>query len=141
MKTSLLALFSLLAISAHAAIDPYYKDAIERGYKLKNDSVLFPDGSLCLYKDFLENKCGQKWKTNDYCVPEGKPVWDTTRCCEGLVSFILPASDGQTTCEKMPGNELKSRLKWLWWLFPGFLLFAVVFALRNVYNKRKNNKT
>ncbi|MFI5204237.1 MAG: hypothetical protein ACHQF2_07050 [Flavobacteriales bacterium] len=138
MKISLLALLFLLGLPATSAIDPYYRDAIERGYRLKGDSVLFPDGSLCLYEDFLKNTCGQKWKTSDYCVKEGKPVWDTTRCCTGLVPYIMPGSDGQSTCEKLPGHQLKSRLKWIWWFFPGMLLVAGLFALRNAYNKRKN---
>lgn len=140
MKTRLLALFTFFNLAASAAIDPYYKEAIERGYKLKGDSVLFPDGSLCLYQAFLDGSCGIQWKTNDYCVKEGKPVWDTTRCCEGLVSYLMPGSDGQTTCEKLPGKALKARLKWLWWFFPGILVLAAVFGLRNVYNKRKNKE-
>jgi hypothetical protein len=95
---------------------------------------------MCLYKSFLDGTCGQKWKTDDYCVPEGKPVWDTTKCCEGLHGYIMPTNDGQATCEKFAGKGLKNKLAWLWFVFPAVFVFIALFALRINYKNRRAKK-
>lgn len=121
----------------HAAIDPYYKDAIQRGYKLKGDSVVFTDGSMCLYQAFLDGTCGQQWMVDDYCVSEGNPVWDDDRCCEGLSVYRPRQADGQSTCEKLPDDHMKGKLSWVLWVFPGMLVLIGLFSWRVHLNNRK----
>jgi hypothetical protein len=85
---------------AIAIIDPYYKEVMERGYDMKGDSVIFPDGTSCLIVDFNNRTCGQKWMTSNYCIPEGGYVWDNNRCCEGLEPYLPEGVAGQPTCRK-----------------------------------------
>lgn len=82
-----------------AAIDPKYKECTQRGYQLDGNYCVFPDGSRCLLDEFNEGECGEEFMTNDYCVPEGRYVWDGP-CCEGLVAYLPPDVAGQATCVK-----------------------------------------
>jgi hypothetical protein len=81
-----------LSISFHflsfAAINPIYKECMQRGYNVSGEYCVFPDSSQCLLEDFNGGKCGQKWMTDDYCIPEGSYVWDADKCCEGLVAYL-----------------------------------------------------
>lgn len=96
----LLLLFSTYSIT-FSAVDPFYKDVLQRGYELiPGDSVRFPDGSTCSISAFNNLECGQKWMTDDYCVEEGEMVWDDNRCCDGLEPYLEEGVDGQQTCQK-----------------------------------------
>jgi len=99
-KIIILLLLVSFRLTIFSMIDPYYKEVLERGYKLMpGDSVLFPDGSACKIKEFNSGVCGQEWMTTDYCVEEGEAIWNEDRCCEGLEAGIANDTDGQATCE------------------------------------------
>ena len=146
MKKNILFLICCLLTSfiSQAAVDEYYKHAIQRGYSLRGDSVIFPDKSTCLYKDFAEGRCGQKWMTTDYCVEEGKMVWDKDKCCEGLAPFLPDDTDGQMTCEKMDKikniDGYQSKMIWFALIFPVLLLIIAVmmFIMRRRARRNQN---
>jgi hypothetical protein len=93
--------FSLfLAFNASAAINPIYKECSQRGYGIEGDYCVFPDSTKCLLEDFNSGQCGEKWMTDDYCIPEGGYVWDSGRCCEGLVAYLPEGMAGQASCQK-----------------------------------------
>ncbi len=125
MKHLLIALFFIN--TASAAIDPVYKEAMQRGYPIEGDSVVLPDGSKCLLEDFNNQLCGKEFFDKDYCVEEGSYVWDNDACCEGLVPYLPMGVDGQATCVKKGKVDFSETLRnpMLW---VGILAFtAVVF--------------
>ncbi len=87
------------AFTATAAINPLYKECSQRGYQIDGNYCVFPDSSKCLLEDFNNGLCGKEWMTDDYCIPEGKYVWDSGRCCEGLVAYLPAGVAGQATCQ------------------------------------------
>lgn len=100
-KLALLLTLSGLYLISFSAVDPFYKEVLQRGYELiPGDSVRFPDGSTCSIKAFNSSECGQEWMTDDYCVEEGENVWDEDRCCDGLEPYLEDGVDGQATCQK-----------------------------------------
>ncbi len=127
-------------LTASAAIDPYYKEALQRGYPVQADTVFLPDGSKCLLDDFNNQRCGKEFFDLEYCVPEGSPVWDDDVCCNGLVPYLADGVDGQETCRKKGQVDFSEILRnpFLWL---GILIFnAVVFGsllLAKKFIKRK----
>ena len=110
-----------------AAIDPYYKEAMQRGYPIEGDSVVLPDSSKCLLDDFNNRLCGKEFFDQPYCIPEGSYVWDDDNCCDGLVSYLPSGVDGQARCKKKGQIDFSETLRnpFLWL---GILAFtAVVF--------------
>jgi hypothetical protein len=100
-------LTTLIPLFSFAAINPLYKECSQRGYQISGNSCVFPDSTKCLLEDFNTGKCGQKWMTDDYCVPEGQHVWDGERCCEGLVAYLPKGVAGQATCQSKQATFLK----------------------------------
>jgi hypothetical protein len=102
MKFQLVFTILFLSFSSNfsfAAIDSKYKEALQRGYQLEGDSVVFPDGTKCLMLDFNAGICGEIWMTENYCVPEGAYVWDNDKCCNGLEAYLPEGMAGQATCQ------------------------------------------
>lgn len=105
----LLTMLILTAFSVMAAMDPRLKECMQRGYETQvyynhpthaaGEFCVFPDGSECELEEFDAGTCGLKFKTEDYCVPEGKPVWDKDRCCPGTIAYLKPYHMGQPTCQ------------------------------------------
>lgn len=128
--------FLLNTIMAVAMIDPYYKEAMQRGYRItKGDSVELPDGTRCSLDDFNNKRCGKEYFDQPYCVQEGVYVWDQNACCEGLVPYLPAGVDGQAYCKakgKVDFSEiLRNPLLWL-----GVLVFtAVVYGSLRVAKK------
>lgn len=128
--------FLLNTIMAVAMIDPYYKEAMQRGYRItKGDSVELPDGTRCSLDDFNNKRCGKEYFDQPYCVQEGLYVWDQNACCEGLVPYLPAGVDGQAYCKakgKVDFSEiLRNPLLWL-----GVLVFtAVVYGSLRVAKK------
>lgn len=143
MKTLIItfALFIMTTV-AHSAINPDYANAMERGYQLSGDSVVFPDGSKCLLSAFNDGSCGQEWMTDDYCVPEGAYVWNGDKCCEGLEPYLKEGYDGQERCvKKQKGdkeddesswwNDLMSNsMFWIGLLIPFILLIYIAISVK-----------
>lgn len=110
-------------------INPRYKEAMQRGFPMRGDSVVMPDGTVCHIDDFNLGLCGLTWQTQDYCVPEGRYVWDENKCCPGLVAYLPEGEDGQATCQKA------GTVKWLHflsnplvWAVGGLLVGAGIFG-------------
>ncbi len=105
-------------IIATAMIDPYYKEAMQRGYRItKGDSVELPDGSRCSLDDFNNKRCGKEYFDQPYCVQEGVYVWAENVCCEGLVPYLPAGVDGQAICKARGKVDfsviLRNPLLWL----------------------------
>ena len=83
-----------------ATINPVYKECSQRGYQIEGNYCVFPDSTKCLLEEFNSGECGKKWMTDDYCIPEGRYVWDSDRCCEGLVAYLPKGMAGQASCVK-----------------------------------------
>lgn len=115
-------------LTATAAINPVYKEAMQRGYPIMGDSVLLPDSSKCSLDDFNSQRCGKEFFDLDYCVPEGNYVWDEDACCDGLVPYLPPGVDGQEICRKKGQVDFSETLRnpFLWLGILGFT--AVVFG-------------
>jgi hypothetical protein len=128
MKSVLIVfIFLLNIISASAMIDPKYKEAMQRGYRvIKGDSVELPDDTRCSLDDFNNKLCGKEYFDKPYCVAEGNYVWDENVCCEGLVPYLPPGVDGQAYCKARGqvdfSETLRNPLLWL-----GILGFTAVF--------------
>lgn len=104
-KVILSLLFTSLISFSFGAINPFYKEVLQRGYELiPGDSVRFPDGSTCSIASFNNGDCGKEWMTDDYCVAEGEYVWDD-KCCEGLEPYLEEGVDGQQTCQRIEESE------------------------------------
>lgn len=124
----------------NAAIDSKYKEALQRGYTLDGDSVVFPDGTKCLLTDFNAGYCGLKWKSTDYCIPEGAYVWDDEKCCEGLEAYLPEGVMGQATCqpkEKITDEETGLSTTIVYFLLGLAIVFTafIVFAVYTKYKK------
>lgn len=119
MKSVLLAFLFLLNLSTVSAmIDPIYKEAMQRGFRVtKGDSVELPDGSRCSLDDFNNKRCGKEYFDQPYCVQEGVYVWDQNACCEGLVPYLPKGVDGQAICKARGKVDfslvLRNPLLWL----------------------------
>ena len=119
-------ILSLLFINtATAAINPLYKEAMQRGYPIEGDSVVLPDSSKCLLDDFNSRKCGKEFFDLPYCVPQGQFVWDDDACCKGLVPYLKSGVDGQATCRKKGQVDFSEILRnpFLWLGILAFTLF------------------
>lgn len=99
MKKLSVLFFFLLVMPAFAAINPVYKECSQRGYQIYGDSCIFPDNSTCPLDEFNAGTCGSQWLTQDYCVKQGRHVWDYNRCCSGLRPYLPEGVAGQPTCE------------------------------------------
>ena len=127
-----------LAFNATAAINPVYKECSQRGYQIEGDYCLFPDSTKCLLDDFNNGKCGEKWMTDDYCIPEGRYVWDSGRCCEGLIAYLPDGMAGQASCEKKSKVMVKKTFIDSYWGIglATLALIGILFFLRR--KKRKS---
>jgi len=100
-KLGLVMIFVLVCLSfvsgAMYPDDP--ASCTERGYELINESCVFPDGNKCDMYEFVVGICGAEYKTEDYCVEEGRPVWDKNECCEGTIAYLKPGMAGQAGCQ------------------------------------------
>lgn len=134
MRFFIFLIYSFLIFQdAYANVSPFYKEVEQRGYPHTSDSVLFPDGTKCSISDFNNQDCGTEWFIQDYCIEEGKNVWDEDRCCEGL----SPTEDenGQKICSKK-GWDFSFFSFWLG-LFIPFAFFAYIsFSIKKKLKKR-----
>ena len=132
MKMLLLSvLVLLLNLGTNAAIDSKYKEALQRGYEVSEDKVIFPDGSSCWLDEFNDSICGQEWMTDDYCIAAGTYVWDEERCCEGLVAYLPEETDGQATCVTLAEAQKKKKvISWITWGALLVITMATVFYYR-----------
>lgn len=92
--------------TVHAAIDPIYKECLQRGYELQDGECVFPNGSGCSLEEFNDKQCGVEFLTEKYCVEEGEYVWDADRCCSGLKPYLARGVVGQQTCESQEDFSL-----------------------------------
>ena len=120
----------LLPSFASAGIDPRYKEALQRGYPMMGDSVILPDGSRCHVDDYNLGLCGLQFQVGDYCVEQGRYVWDEGKCCPGLVAWLPEGEDGQATCQKSSTVFwLKAAASPLVWGLGGLLAGGAIFML------------
>ena len=103
-KLMLLFVLTLVLLPvATAAMDPVFKECLQRGYEATRDEgtlyCVFSDTSRCPLEAFNENGCGQEFFTQDYCIGEGNPVWEEDLCCSGTQAYIPPNHAGQKTCQ------------------------------------------
>ena len=126
----LLVCFSWSSLCLNAAINPIYKECMQRGYSVDGDYCIFPDSTQCLLTEFNKKTCGQKWLTEDYCVEKGEYVWDSDKCCEGLIAYLPRGISGQATCQKKKGPSF-----WVISLVIG-LLIAMLFFLKTKSRRR-----
>ncbi len=151
MKAAILCFLMVFGHITYAAIDPKYANATERGYQISGDSVVFPDGSKCDLDAFNEGTCGQKWMDIDYCVPEGKHVWNLDKCCEGLEPFLGKGKDGQPSCRKIKKKEtddqedsswfdnlLNNTLFWVGLILPFIVLGIFAYSVKAKIKKRND---
>lgn len=129
----------LSCLTVSAAINPYYKEALQRGYAIDGDYVILPDSSRCLLDDFNNQRCGKDFFDLPYCVPEGKYVWDDNACCDGLAAYLPSGVDGQATCQKK-GNidfseTLRNPMLWIGILALTGLLYGGLFAVKKLLLK------
>lgn len=93
---------NLFPIPASAALDPILKECVQRGYEFAiRDGIeycIFPDKTECLMDEFNQGQCGNDFKTNLYCVPQGQYVWDQYACCRSL-KYTENNGLAQATCE------------------------------------------
>jgi hypothetical protein len=144
MKKSILLLFVFsFLVSSAERMPENYKEAIQRGYMVRGDSVRFPDSTVCHYSDFVNGICGKKWLTKDYCVGEGKQVWDADKCCKGLQPFFVDKESDICTCEKTEKIQniggYQSKMIWMAVLFPG-LLILIALSMYIMRGRAKRNQ-
>ena len=146
----LLLLVVLIAPSlSYAAIDPKYAPAYERGYEVFGDSVVFPDGSKCLLEAFNDGRCGTMWMDVDFCVAEGRYVWNEENCCDGLEAYLPEGYTGQAKCVQKRKTESKaedssnwydifldSTMFWVGVLFPFLFLAYLAFNVKRRIKKK-----
>lgn len=105
----ILSLLVLMAGAVNAAVNPVFKECVQRGYETaKVNSTyycLFPDGSNCTIESFNNGSCGSEFRTDDYCVEEGTMVWDEEMCCPGTEAYMPPGRLGQPACVKVSATE------------------------------------
>lgn len=135
MKSILFLVIIILAniFTATAMIDPYYKEAVQRGYRIEGDSVVLPNDTKCLIDDFNNKRCGKEYFDQPYCVAEGNYVWDDNACCEGLKSYLPAGVDGQAYCKAKGqvdfSETLRNPLLWLGILaFTGLVFSSLLLA-------------
>lgn len=145
MKHLITGFFALLScLSAAAAIDPTYKECMQRGYTLSGDSCVFPDGSACDLESFNNQECGTEWFTDDYCIPEGDYVWDEEKCCEGTEAYLPEDVAGQARCvdlEDIPregaGKEPENSQAKKGIAYYVMLALFVILIIISIYLKRR----
>ncbi len=133
MKSILLPFILLLSLTATAMIDPYYKEAVQRGYRIEGDSVVLPNDTKCLIADFNNKRCGKEYFDQPYCVAEGNYVWDDNACCEGLKPYLPAGVDGQAYCKAKGQVDFSETLRnpflWLGILaFTGLVFSSLLLA-------------
>lgn len=143
--------FALFTPFSHAAIDPVYKECEQRGYEVTSpaldpdgvESCVFPDGEKCPLEAFNAGTCGQKYKTENYCVPKGETVWDEDKCCEGLTAYLPDDMPGQATCEDRSSTweHLKERPVLLIYILPTGILLVLLVIVKTIkkFKKTVNN--
>ncbi len=124
----------LISSTNYAAINPVYKECMQRGYDVNGDYCVFPDSSQCLIEKFNAGDCGQKWMTDDYCIPEGRYVWDEDRCCEGLVAYLPKDVAGQASCQPKTATFFKKIFSDS---FAGIIVLILVLGVVLLFLKKK----
>jgi hypothetical protein len=89
-----------------AAVSPFYKECQQRGYQIQGEKCSLPDGSQCLIEEFNAGTCGQKFKTEDYCIKRDGRVWDKNKCCHGLKPYLPEGVLGQPTCQPIKTDNI-----------------------------------
>ena len=141
MKLALLFYIFIYSALLQAAIDPIYKECMQREYQVDGQYCIFPDSSRCLLEEFNTGKCGQHWLTDDYCVKEGRYIWDAERCCEGLVAYLPKGMAGQASCQpksKVLSQNLTSGSPLLYVLLILGLLVGLLLLRRQAKGRRSS---
>lgn len=150
--------FMLLVIpNVLAMMSTQNKECLQRGYDivsgyflineghediLLNSDIycLFPDGDYCLNSAFNNGSCGAEFMTENYCIKQGYPVWDSDKCCEGLKSYLPPMIIGHPSCQpfsvRFIGNLIGNPIYWF-----GIIVFLVLigYVIYRTKKKRKLN--
>ncbi|MCG3168051.1 MAG: hypothetical protein POELPBGB_03851 [Bacteroidia bacterium] len=138
-SASVLFVFLLCTMDISAMIDPYYKEVMQRGYRIEGDSVVLPDDTKCLIDDFNNKRCGKEYFDMPYCVAEGNYVWDESACCEGLVPYLPPGVEGQAICKAKGQVDfsiiLRNPFLWLGILAFTILVYSSLFLARKFIRK------
>ena len=138
-SVSIVFVFLLNIITATAMIDPYYKEAVQRGYRIEGDSVVLPNDTKCLIDDFNNRRCGKEYFDAPYCVAEGNSVWDDNACCEGLKPYLPAGVDGQAYCKAKGQVDFSETLRnpflWLGILAFTGLVFSSLLLVRKFIKK------
>lgn len=112
--------FLINLISVSAAMDPLFKECLQRGYTSEGippeNQCVFPDGSRCPMLQFNNGTCGKDFRTEDYCIKEGDFVWDKDKCCAGMEPYLKCGYKGHPSCRKIPGFFART-WEWLGCLF------------------------
>jgi len=146
----LIVVFFLSSNIVSAAMNPEYKECLQRGYDTTYDPedihtfyCVFPDESRCKIEEFNNGTCGVVFKTENYCVKEESPVWDKDKCCEGLIpthlkyrGFFWGGLIGQSRCEPIP-NFFDRYLKYSLFFWLG-ILAVIVLVIILIYKKSKS---
>ena len=125
-----------------AAIDPALKECLQRGYEQTfRDGVIYcvlPDKSQCAVENFNNGTCGAQYKNADYCVAEGRPVWDSDKCCAGTEAYLRPNFMGQPSCVKISSaQKIYDQIRYNPLVWIGGIGIALVLAIFFKISKTK----
>lgn len=140
-------LILLLPSVALAALDPQFKECLQRGYQQTYGAdeisyCVFPDGNKCALVDFNNGLCGTRYKNENYCVTEGRPVWDLKKCCPGTEAYLRPYHSGQPSCiqistaEKIYDQIRYNPFNWIY-LTGIILIFIISFIIFKIRKQKK----
>lgn len=124
---------STLVGVAGAQVSEGHRECAQRGYEVVGSECVFPDGTRCALAAFAAGSCGAEFKTEDYCVEEGKQVWDEDKCCKGLVA--KEGEGGELRCQKrsLLGRLIRRPLFWV-------LLVATTLSIEMLMVRRRLRK-
>jgi hypothetical protein len=137
---AIVSIFFMLMITpvfVSAAMPPQFKECLQRGYEisapiseLQDYYCIFPDNNQCLLSEFNEGACGSEYMTENYCIEEGIPVWDTDKCCPGLIAYLPFGMIGQQVCQPFYYTIVFNPVFWL-------VIIIIVLVYWIIKKKRK----
>jgi len=136
-----------IALPANAAIDPIWKECLQRGYKSEYKNCVFPDGSKCLVGEFNAGTCGAEFMTDYECIKEGSPVWDRDKCCEGLTPYSNPRAIGHPNCMEISLSDWLEYQLYRWgitfsivviFIFIFILIIVIIYSIIHLIKKKRN---
>jgi hypothetical protein len=145
-----ISILALLPSTAFAALDPELKECLQRGYEQvyeedETSYCIFPDGNKCVLTEFNNGTCGAQYKNENYCVAEGRVVWDAEKCCPGTEAYLKPYHVGQTSCTQISTLEkLYDQIRYnpfIWVYSTGIIFIFIIFFIIFKVRKRKNSNS